>query len=306
MSRVRTLLAAALVISTNAHAWDPAGHMLVGQIAWTQTTPAARARVEELAAKLENTYNEMRPYNFITVGCWMDDMRSKKGYAWSKWHYVNGPWTADGVAFTVPEPPHVIWAVDESLKTLKSANTAPDKAAEALAMVIHFVGDIHQPMHTTERGDRGGNGVFIAGIPFTDLWPGTKANLHAFWDKAFRFDKDGEKIVEIWKGPATSERPVNAESGVIAERAAKIMTAFPAESLAAEIGKMETLEWARESHRLGCVSGYPAGFVPSDNHVETLTGDFAAQSRAIAERRIALGGYRLARLLNEALAPLAK
>ena len=302
MIRARTWLAAALFVSTKAQAWDPAGHMLVGQIAWTQTKPEVRARVEELAAKLENTYNNGQPYHFITVGTWMDDMRSKKGYAWSKWHYVNLDWTAEGVALALPEPPHVVWAIGESLKTLQAADTAPDKAAEALAMVMHFVGDVHQPMHATDRGDRGGNGVLIMGVPFTDLWPGTKANLHAYWDKAFRFDQVDGKIAEAWPGLATPDRPKSAEGGIIAEQAAKIIAKYPAASLTAEIAQMDPVEWARESHKLGCLSGYPADFVPSDNHVVALTGDFAAKSRTIAEHQIALAGYRLASMLNHALA----
>ena len=297
----RTLLAATLAISANAHAWDPAGHMLVGQIAWSQTEPEVRARVDELVKTLENTWNERKPYNFITAGAWMDDMRSKKGYEWSAWHYVNIPWTADGVAFALPEAPHVVSAIGESLKTLKAADTAPDKAAVALAIIMHLVGDVHQPMHATDRDDRGGNGVFVTGVPFSDLWPGTKPNLHAFWDKAFRFDKAGDKIVELWKCPTTLDRPTSPDDGVIVARAAKIMSAFPAAVLASDIDKMDPVQWARESHKLGCVSGYPAGFQPSDTHVVGLTGDFAVGSRAIAERRIALAGYRLARLLNDAL-----
>ncbi len=298
----RTLLAAILAISTNAFAWDPAGHMLVDQIAWTQTKPEVRARVEELSKTLENTWNNSQPYSFITAGCWMDDMRSKKGYEWSKWHYVNIPWTADGTAFALPEPPHVVWAIGESLKTLAASETAPAKASEALAMVMHFVGDVHQPLHATERDDRGGNGVFISGVPFTDLWPGTKANLHAYWDKAFRFDNADGKIAELWQCPLTTNRPNNADAGVIAEQAAKIMEKYPAASLAAEIAQMDPAEWARESHRLGCVSAYPPGFEPSDYHVVELTGDFAAKSRAIAERQVALAGYRLASILNKGLA----
>ena len=302
MIAARLTFAAALFVSAKARAWDPAGHMLVDQIAWAQTKPAARARVDELVAKLENTYNEAQPYNFVTAGAWMDDMRSKKGYEWSKWHYVNLDWTADGATFSLPEPPHVVWAIGESVKSLKAAETAPDKAAEALAMIMHLVGDVHQPMHATDRADRGGNGVFIMGAPFTDLWPGTKPNLHAFWDKAFRFDNADGKIVELWQCPSTANRPKSALEGVITEQAAKIMAKYPAASLTAEIAQMNPVEWARESHKLGCVSGYPADFVPSDNHVVALTGDFAAKSRAIAERQLALAGYRLANLLNEALA----
>ena len=122
----RTLLAATLAAMPSiAHAWDSAGHMLVDQIAWTQLKPGARTRATELVRTLENTYNNGQPYNFVTAGAWMDDMRSKKGYAWSKWHYVNIDWTADGVAFALPEPPHLVWAIGESLKT----HLGMDKAA---------------------------------------------------------------------------------------------------------------------------------------------------------------------------------
>jgi hypothetical protein len=276
--------------------------MLIGQIAWETTAPEVRARVGYLAKSLENTYNENQPYNFVTAGCWMDDMRSKKGYAWSKWHYVNIDWTADGKAFELPEPPHVVWALAESLKILKAPEVTPQKSAEALAMVMHFVGDIHQPLHATERNDRGGNGVLIHGVPFTDLWPGTVPNLHAFWDKAFRFDKADGKIVELWQCPLTAERPKAVGEGVIADEAAKIMAKFSAESLKEEIAQMDPIEWTRESHTLGCTDGYPAGFAPSDHHVVELSPEFVAKSRAIASRQIALAGYRLARMLNDALA----
>jgi hypothetical protein len=276
--------------------------MLVDQIAWEDLKPEVRARTTELVKLLENTYNEGQTYNFVTAGCWMDDMRSKKGYAWSKWHYVNLPWTADGVAFELPPPPHVVWAIDESKKALQAADVTPEKAAEALAMVVHFVGDVHQPMHATERGDRGGNGVLIHGVPFSDLWPGTVANLHAFWDKAFRFDQRDDKNVELWQCPATVDRPKAPGEGVIAEQAAKIMATYPASALADEVAKMDATEWARESHKLGSVSGYPPGFEPTDDHhVVELPPDFVAKARAIAERRVALAGYRLARLLNETL-----
>ena len=128
MMDTRTLFIATLVVPASAHAWDPAGHMLVDQIAWTQSKPEVRARVNELTRPLENTWNNGQPYHFITAGAWMDDMRSKKGYEWSKWHYVNMPWTVDGVAFAIPEPPHVVWAIGESLKTLKAA--APASSTE--------------------------------------------------------------------------------------------------------------------------------------------------------------------------------
>ena len=302
-------MAAAASCVASAAAWDAAGHMLVGQIAWEKTQPAARARVTELVATLEATYNDGQPYNFITAGCWMDDMRSKKGYAWSKWHYVNLPWTADGKAFELPPPPHVVWAIDESLNTLKSPRSPDAQLSEALGMLIHLIGDVHQPMHATDRNDRGGNGVLIRGIPFTDLWPGTVANLHAYWDKAFRFDAAESQVAEIWKAPPVGSRPKAPGEGIIAGEAAKIMLRFPRERFAdfhpnpayyrAPGVHTITTRWARESHAIGCRSGYPPDGEPSDHRVATLTPEFVHASRKIAEERVALAGYRLARVLNE-------
>jgi len=82
-----------VALQTAAWAWDPTGHMLVDQIAWTQTKPAARERVTALVAKIDNRFNENRPYNFTTAGCWMDDMRATPDYAYSLWHYVDMPFT---------------------------------------------------------------------------------------------------------------------------------------------------------------------------------------------------------------------
>lgn len=294
----------ALLSLATARAWDPAGHMLVGQIAWEHTAPAARERASELLRTLESTYNGGQPYTFVTAGCWMDDMRSQRGYAWSKWHYVTLPWTPDGSAFEIPPPPHVVWAIDENVNTLRDTAATPEAQRLALAMLIHFVGDVHQPMHATDRGDRGGNGVLIRGVSFSDLWPGTVANLHAFWDKAFRFDAGAEgKIVEVWPGLKVPDRPAAPGEGVIAAEAAKIMAQFPHASMEALIAEGSATEWARESHLLGCRSGYPEGVEPSDHQVATLAPDFAQRSREIASRRIALAGYRLARLLDGLLTP---
>ncbi len=288
-----------------AMAWDSAGHMLVDRVAWEQMKPEARERVGVLVQVLENTFNDKQAYSFVTSGCWMDDMRSKKGYAWSKWHYIDLPWTPDGVAFEVPEPPHVLSAIDEAIATVKAPGTSDDKASEALAILVHLVGDVHQPMHATDRGDRGGNGVIIHGISFSDLWSGSVPNLHAFWDKCFRFDAVEGKSVELWVAPATADRPKTADEGVIAVQAAAIMARFPASTLGAEIAKPTAADWARESHQIGCVSGYPSSFEPSDTHAVELTPEFVAKAHEIAGRRIALAGYRLAKLLNEILAPSA-
>ena len=291
-------LLSVLAFAAPAFAWDPAGHMLVDQIAWNHLQPAARARVTELVKALETTYNEGQPYNFVTAGAWMDDMRAKKGYAWAKWHYMDSPWSADASMFAVGEPPHVLSGIADSLKTLRDHAAKPEDASIALAMLTHFIGDVHQPLHCTDRNnDRGGNGVLISGVVFSDLRPKTVANLHTYWDKAFRFDAVEGKVGEAWMAPAIPDRPKAAGEGLIAAEAAKIEAQFPREKAAA-LAKTAPEDWAKESYVLGCTVVYPPKSEPADNAAVPLTAEYAAHSRPVALERVALAGYRLADVLN--------
>jgi hypothetical protein len=286
----------------SAHAWDPAGHMLVGRIAWQSMTPEARAKATDLVALIDGKFNEGKPYNFVTVGCWMDDLRSlpRKEYIWSQLHYVDGEKSDDGASFKLPEPPHVVSAIEANIATLRDASAATEKRVEALGQLIHWVGDIHQPLHTTTwNRDRGGNGYLIYGVPFSDLIVGQSSNLHTYWDKAFRFDAAGGKIVEAWKTPEI--RPSTPEDGVIAERAEALMAAFPVDTLEELKPRTNAEMWARESHVVGCKFAYPPGDHPGNIEVRKLDPDWVAGTRKIAERRIVIAGHRLAGLLNELL-----
>ena len=231
----------------------------------------------------------------------MDDLRSlpKKEYLWSKWHYVDIAKDDDGKNFKLPEPPHVVWAIGENLKVLRDKDAPKDERAKALGQIIHWIGDVHQPLHATTWDDHGGNGYLIMGVPFTDLWPGTKANLHSFWDKAFRFDLDVRLVVEQWQCPKTDARPKAPGEGVIADEAKKLMARFPKNSLPELATKSDAEAWAKESHILGCTKAYPPGEHPRDTAVHKLSPTFIQECNTIAGRRVVLAGHRLAALLGE-------
>ncbi|HWB59102.1 MAG TPA: S1/P1 nuclease [Chthoniobacteraceae bacterium] len=297
------LLISALFCLHTASAWDPTGHMLVDQVAYENTKPEARARVAELVAKLENKYNNHVPYNFVTAGCYMDDMRASPGYAYTKWHFIDVPYTADGSGYAEPEPPHVVWAIEQAKSTLtKNPNATDAQKAEALAMLMHFVGDIHQPLHCVDWNDQGGNGYFIAGITFSDISKKQVPNLHMLWDRAYRCDAKDGKPLELYNGLWLTERPGVPATGTIKNQAAKIILDYPASALAQEIKIIDPHAWAKESYALACKSGYPAGPHPTDYEVVTLKPDFVHQAHDIASKRVALAGYRLAALLNEIFA----
>ena len=295
----KTTLAILLTAAT-AHAWDAGGHMLVGQIAWELSTPETRRAVGEMVATLDNQFNAGQPYNFVTVSCWMDDLRSlpKKDYPWSTWHYVDSDKTEDGKNFTLPAPPHLVWAIEENLKTLRNKQSPAEERAKAVGMLFHWIGDIHQPLHTTTWNDRGGNGYLISGVHFSDLMPGMVANLHTYWDKAFRFDVREGMVVELWAVPKPGERPGKAGEGIITEEARELMRRFPRAVLTelAQPGNAEA--WARESHFIGCKSAYPPGPHPGNTEAPRISPEFAHASYDIAGRRVAVAGYRLAAMLN--------
>ena len=298
------LLAVFLFGPRPARAWDPTGHMLVGQIAYENTKPEVRAKVEALVSKLENKYNNHIPYNFVTAGCYMDDMRAAPGYAYSKWHYVDIEYTADGSGYAEPAAPNVIWAIEQAATTLvKNQDATEAQKAEAVAMLIHFVGDIHQPLHCVDwNKDNGGGGYLIAGMPFTDISKKQVPNLHLFWDRAYRCDAKDGKALELYNGIWETERPAVPAGGIIHNQAAKLMMDYPASALAEELKLDDPHDWARESYALACKSGYPQGPHPTDYEVVTLTPAFVHQAHDIACKRISLAGYRLADLLNNLFA----
>jgi hypothetical protein len=268
-------------------------------------TPETRARAAELVKSLDARFNENQAYNFATAGAWMDDMRGLgPEYRWSKLHYIDIPWTPTGVPADFPAPPHVVSGIEDAIRTLRNPQAAPAQRSEALGMLMHFVGDIHQPLHATERNhDRGGNSVLISGVPFSDLMAKQGRNLHTFWDKAFRFDGEGPAIVEVWNAPEISARPRAPGEGIIAEQAKKITERFPREKLPELAAATDAAAWARESHVEGSLHAYPPGEPGDSMEIRVLTPAFAKASHEIANRRIALAGYRLGDLLNRVLAP---
>ncbi len=280
-----------------ARAWDYTGHMLVTQIAYENVSPKVRERVAKLTAMLENKYNDHKPYNFITAGAWMDDMRSQPNNPWGPLHYVDIPYTATGTPFVPPPAPNLLTAIAADTATLQNKAASEAQIADATGQLLHFVGDVHQPLHCVDWNDKGGNGYFIYGVTFTDIGKRSVPNLHTFWDKAFRFDADNGHIVELYHAPFTSDRPTSAASGIVHDEALKIIAKYPKSSVGL-LKENEPVEWARESHLIACLFSYPVRPHPTDAEVVTLSPDYAHQAHEIACERIALAGYRLAAMLE--------
>jgi S1/P1 nuclease len=299
----------ALGMLVNATAWDGTGHMLVAQIAYNRLNDKARARVDELAAQLKR--NGV-PYNAVNIACWPDDIKSRDSDSpfqgkFKPWHYVdigcetNDPDVLSNPLTLTQTNGDVILALNHCVNLIRTKKTdalVPDEAV-ALALVVHFVGDIHQPLHTTARynhnprpddkskNDAGGNGVTITNLVDT-TWP----NLHTFWDEAYRrYYDNGEVKAE----PRLNESDA-PNSPALKEWLGRLKPAKPEGSPDLHF---DVTAWVKETHVIACSQVYGTLGEPYGAKNVTLKELYVKEGTQTARRQIVLAGYRLAALLND-------
>lgn len=299
-----TLFAWLLLAPGPAAAWLQTGHMLVAEIAYQQLEPETRHEADRLIRVLAEL--DPKVDHFVPASVWMDRIKGEGLDAFDRWHYVNLPFTESVSApVGLPPGPHVVWAIERSLATLSDHPTTENDFSKALMLrvLVHLVGDVHQPLHAATRispdlpeGDRGGNDFLLAeseqdvllpcpGNPSPESEarqpvPGRRPNLHAFWDRG------------VFALPDT-RWPTDAPC--IAALAREISKRFPTTSVP-HWTRDDPAEWARESHRLAievAYEGLAPGKAPSPAYVR--------DAQPVVLRRIAIAGYRLAAALETVL-----
>jgi hypothetical protein len=164
--------------------------MIVAYIAYHRLNADAKREVNRLLALPLNPPGvTAKSKDFVSASHWADDLRPVEEFKWSLVeHFADFPFSADGttVPTDLPEADNVIVALRKNVDVLK--NSTDDNArAQALRFIIHFVGDIHQPLHCSTRvdgahkeGDRGGN-LFDLSVRGANGRL-QKKNLHSYWD----------------------------------------------------------------------------------------------------------------------------
>ena len=264
LRRLTVALLAVCAVVPVAHAWGPLGHRVVAALAQAQLSPAAAAQVQRLLAP-EHTRQ------LAEVANWADDLRHDPTQqalwkATRNLHYINfrDPHCRYLAPRDCPDGQCVVGALARYVAVLGD-RSAPDAARRAaLKFVVHFVGDIHQPLHAGYRNDKGGNDYQVR-------FEGQGSNLHRVWDSGLL---DTRAL-----GWASYARALDTHGG--AAPAARAPRAYAA--------------WAEESCRATAAPGfYPASRVIGQGYVEA--------ERPLAERRLREAGLRLAQLLNQTLA----
>ncbi len=191
-----------------ASAWDVTGHRVITDIAYKNLTCKARRSVDKILGKK----------GIIFESSWADGVRNEKGYEYSyPWHYQNlrDSITTSELQYLLNNPQaegdHLFYAINLMRERLKTNRND----AEALKFLLHFVGDLHQPMHLGRADDRGGNGVMLT-------WFGSQVNLHALWDsylmdrQKLSYTEMSEMLQKKYKAERKKYKTETIENSVIA------------------------------------------------------------------------------------------
>lgn len=258
--RTKKLLCLIVAVSTSfpVWAWGPTGHRVVGQIADSYLTPNAKAAIHKILG------NE----SIAISSNWADFIKSDSTMSYlSPWHYIN---IKSGLNYTDFDnyvkndtATDAYTKLNFLIKELKNKKLDAAKKKMYLRLLIHIVGDVHQPMHVSRAEDQGGNKIKV-------LWFNEPANLHSVWD---------DKIIEMQKLSYT-EYAANINHSSLAERK--------------KLQQQPIVKWFYESYQIAdsiyrgiTQPDQKLGYRYNFDNIETLN------------QQLLKGGIRLAGLLNE-------
>jgi hypothetical protein len=196
MKKIVLLLILLSVTGMTAFAWGYTGHRATGHIASKYLTKKARRAIDRV----------LSGQSLAIASTWMDEVRADSTYDFmTDWHWVTIP---DGMTYDQTEKnPNgdIIMTLQRIINALKSGKLTGKEEVEHLNILVHLVGDIHQPLHVG-RPDRGGNSVRVT-------WFGSNTNLHSVWDSrmidgtelsytelAESLDKPTPEQIKSWQG----------------------------------------------------------------------------------------------------------
>jgi len=241
-----------------AEAWGPEGHSLVARIADSQLTPEVRARVLEI----------LGPDKTMTaVATFADQVRGSRRET-ATWHFVDIPLDRPRLDMErdCANGDCIVSAIARLRQVLRDPVTSAGQRTEALMFLIHFIGDLHQPLHCSDNHDRGGNDVHVQ---FHDH----PTNLHSLWDSGLLNRLPLEEVLF----PDLSRESAKHRKGW---------------------SKGTVTEWAEQSHRVGTRFVYGKLPAAAEGAPVIIDAAYEAAAGPIIRDRLERAGARLATVLN--------
>jgi hypothetical protein len=297
----------ALAIPAQGYCWNDTGHMVTARLAWLALDEGQRSKAIEilrkhphydefLKAKKPSGYSEDE-WVFLRAATWPDWVRShyKDKFNHPTWHYINYPFVAPGSTIDADklQPPkdekNIVNQLPAAVKMVKNGNQ--EDQAIYLCWILHLVGDIHQPLHTTAffskdfpKGDEGGNLAYIV------LHDGAnKTKLHPMWDGLL--------------GKSTSKATIEK----VVKQAQDLPDADQ-ELIKKNLKDNTTIEsWAKESFEIAKKVAYRDGKLPMGDEdtdagdIPVVPEDYAKTAGHTARVQVAKAGARLATTIVDLL-----
>jgi len=265
-----------LALNGLVDAWGQEGHQIVAQIALNMLNSNAINEVNQYEGESGETLPAMAPlpdaYDHTSQGRWSAPM-----------HYCNLP--RDATSFQMSYCPNlcVVKAIQNYTAILSQETPSPCNFDQedgiepcALEFLVHFIGDVHQPLHVGYGDDAGGNKVKVS-------WYGQSVNLHQVWD---------EKIIQKWD---SSYQDATSDLENMMSQNASLVQQFAADT--------NPIDWANESfgYVLSTVYNFTDSYSVDSGSVPQLGDVYYNRNLPIVQLRLIAGGVRLGTSLNSLL-----
>ncbi len=232
--------------------WGKTGHQITAHIAQQHLNEQAKTAIAEL----------LEGENMAAVSNYADDIKKIQAFKkYSPWHYVNFPFDERYGDSPVSEKGDLVMGIETCIALLKDSSTERSERIFYLKLLIHFMGDLHQPLHVGRASDRGGNDIQVR-------WYDQGSNLHRVWDIDI-IDHFGMNYSE-W---SESLPKPNAQ-------------------LKAKILEGNVIDWVHESQELSKMV-YASATIG-----EKLEAEYLNTHIKIVREQLVKGGLRLAKVLN--------
>lgn len=257
-TKVLLLFFALLIsISVTANAddfWGQTGHRATGKIAEGYLKKSVKNKIDKL----------LQGESLAFVSTFADEIKSdrKKYGKFSTWHYVNMPFDTKYKASVKNPKGDLVTGIKECVKVLKDKNSSLEDKRFHLKMLVHLIGDLHQPMHIGRKEDKGGNTVQVQ-------WHGKGTNLHRVWD---------EDMIGGWK-MSYLELASNAKK--LSKQQIKVLQSGT------------VIDWVHDTHEL------TKKVYASAKSGDKLRYRYSYDYFPIVREQLQKGGLRLAKLLND-------
>ncbi|WP_109300553.1 S1/P1 nuclease [Aquimarina sp. AU474] len=233
--------------------WGKTGHRATGEIANTYLTKKAK----------RNIANILKGQSLALVSTFADQIKSDKKYrGYSPWHYVNFSFEKKYGDETPSEYGDLVKGIAKCIEVLKDENSTSEDKEFYLKMLVHFVGDLHQPLHVGRGEDKGGNDIQVQ-------WFRNGSNLHRVWDSDM-LDYYGMSYTELSTNAVVFSEPQIEE-----------------------IKKGTVSDWVHESQTLA------KKVYASANVGEKLGYKYMYDYFPVVRTQLHKGGIRLAEILNQ-------